>query len=265
MTTRERNLQRIKQLRLMDDDFMKIVFEDNIPIVEYVLQVILQNKDLKVISMSVQKERKNIKEHSVIFDVYAEDSTGKPYDIEIQRADKGAVSQRARYNSSMLDAGLLPKNDEYENLKDSYVIFITENDVLKAGLPIYTIERYIKELNQPFNDGSHILYVNGAYKADNDIGNLMNDFRAENSSEIKSTLLAERVRYFKETQGGNDSMCKIWEDVRNEGIEQGIEKGAKTKALETAQLLLKKGKLTVDEIAEVTGLTVEQVKELAVD
>ena len=64
-------------------------------------------------------------------------------------------------------------------------------------------------------------------------------------------------------------MCKIWEDVRNEGIEQGIEqgieKGAKTKALETAQLLLKKGKLTVDEIAEVTGLTVEEVKELAVD
>ena len=73
----------------------------------------------------------------------------------------------------MLDAG-----DDFSKICDSYVIFITENDVMGRFLPMYHINRHIEELeNEPFEDGNHIIYVNGAYKNDaTAIGKLMHEF-----------------------------------------------------------------------------------------
>ena len=75
-------------------------------------------------------------------DIYATDSENKKYNIEIQRADKGAGAKRARYNSSLIDSNILPTGFEVENLAETYVIFITENDVIGKNKPIYHIERY---------------------------------------------------------------------------------------------------------------------------
>ena len=73
------------------------------------------------------------------------DENGRVYNIEIQRSNRGTNIKRARYNSSLLDANITEPGDNYEKLAETYVIFITENDVLKAGLPIYHIDRIIKE------------------------------------------------------------------------------------------------------------------------
>ena len=48
----------------------------------------------------------------------------------------------------------------YDALTETYVIFITENDVLKSGLPIYHIDRIVQETGEPFGDEAHIIYVN---------------------------------------------------------------------------------------------------------
>ena len=64
----------------------------------------------------------------------------------------------------MLTASQKPKE-----LKDSYVIFITENDYFDKSEPIYRINRTL-ESGEMFNDGSHIIYVNGDYQGDDDIG-----------------------------------------------------------------------------------------------
>ena len=53
-------------------------------------------------------------------------------------------------------------DDDFKDLPETYVIFITENDVIGDNLPTYTIERQIRNTGQPFNDGEHIVYVNGA-------------------------------------------------------------------------------------------------------
>ena len=50
--------------------------------------------------------------------------------------------------------------DQYQELNETYVIFITENDVLGANLPIYHVDRIIRETGKMFNDESHIIYVN---------------------------------------------------------------------------------------------------------
>jgi len=94
----------------------------------------------------------------------ATDSTGAKMNVEIQHSDRGEGKKRARYNSSMMDANLLKKGDDFDKLPETLVVFITENDVMGKGQPLYPIERCFLETGEKFEDGSHILYVNGAYR-----------------------------------------------------------------------------------------------------
>ena len=68
-------------------------------------------------------------------------------------------------------------------------IFITSNDVLKGGLPIYTKERTIQETGALFKDKAHIVYVNGSYRGNDDIGWLMHDFNCMDYREIHIAFL----------------------------------------------------------------------------
>jgi hypothetical protein len=50
---------------------------------------------------------------------------------------------------------------------------------------LYYIERIIKETKEEFGDGSHIIYVNGAYKDDDSaIGRMIHDFGRVKSSDM---------------------------------------------------------------------------------
>ena len=147
----EEDLQRLRGFRLLDDDFMSKVFEDR-KCVEFLLQVILNRNDLKVISVTSQYAIKNLQGRSVRLDILAVDQQNRVYNIEIQRNDKGAGVKRARYNSSLIDANVTEPGDQYQELNETYVIFITENDVLGENLPIYHVNRIIRETGKIFND-----------------------------------------------------------------------------------------------------------------
>lgn len=129
----------LQGFRLLDDDFMSKVFEDK-ECAQLLLHIILERSDLVVQEVHGQYSIKNLQGRSVRLDILAVDQEGKHYNIEIQRQDEGADARRARYNSSLLDANLTHPGDRYEELRETYVIFITERDVLKAGLPIYHID-----------------------------------------------------------------------------------------------------------------------------
>ena len=155
----EEDLRRIRDFRLMDDNFMSKVFEDK-PCAEFLLRIILNRNDLKVKEVHGQHDLNNIQGRSVRLDILAVDHENHAYNVEVQRSDSGAVAKRARYNSSLLDANLTRKGDAYDTLNETYVIFITENDVLRGGLPIYHINRIIEEMWKDFGDVAHIIYVN---------------------------------------------------------------------------------------------------------
>lgn len=138
---------------------MSKVFEDK-ACAEFLLQIILQRHDLKVQSAQGQYDIKNLQGRSIRLDILAVDTNNRSYNIEIQRSDRGASAKRARYNSSLIDANITEAGDKYDALTETYVIFITENDVLKAGLPIYHIDHIIQETGEPFGDEAHIIYVN---------------------------------------------------------------------------------------------------------
>ena len=195
---------------------------------------------------------------SVRLDILATDSVGTKYNIEIQRSDKGAGRKRARYNSSMLDANLLQKGEVFSELPETYVIFITENDVMDKGLPLYPVERYISVTGERFEDGVHILYVNGAYRGDSPIGRLMHDFGCIDPSDMYYDVLADRVRFFKESKEGVAVMCRAIEDMLNRTVKETRLESNRA----TARRMLAAGKYTVAEISDISGLSIEEVKKL---
>ena len=197
----EKDLQRIRGFRLLDDDFMSKVFEDK-ACAEFLLQIILSRTDLRVLSVYGQHDIKNLQGRSVRLDILAVDAEESIYNIEVQRSDKGAGAKRARYNSSLMDANVTEPGEKYEKLYESYVIFITENDIMKAGLPIYHIDRWVKETRELFGDESHIIYVNSQRKDETALGKLMHDFCCTDPGDMNYKILAERVRYFKEDEKG---------------------------------------------------------------
>ena len=253
----QQDLERLQSLRYMDDDFMTVCLADNVEGVELIVQIVLRRKDIKVKSVRTQEVLKNLQGRSAILDVHAVDSDNKEVDIEIQRSDAEAGAKRARHNSSLLDAHILKPGEDTEDIPDSYVIFIIENDVMKGNQPLYPVERYVTigEKKVLFNDGSHILYVNGKYRGDDEIGKLMHDFSCTNPDDMNYDALAKRARYFKQDEKGVAIMCKIMEDMRNEAAKKAV--------LETAERMIKKGKMSLEEIADyVPALSLDELKEL---
>ncbi len=264
----EKDLQMLKELRLMDDDFFSEALDGKIEAVEYIINTILERNDIKVKSTKAQVEYKSATKRSIILDIQAEDANGKVIDIEIQRSDRDSGVKRARFHSSMIDRTLLSKGEDFEDLVDTYVIFITENDKFGKGIPLYHIERRIEEMDYAvFGDGTHIIYVNGEYRnMEHPIGSLMHDFNCKEAKDIVNPLLAEEVRYLKETEGGRSQMCKLLEEMRKEVAVEAEAKGkAEGKAETTMELALKmlaRGRDSLEEIAEMTGLPLDEVRKL---
>lgn len=217
------------------------------------MHIVLNRADIKVEKILTQYSMKNIKGRSLRLDIYAVDSTGKKYNIEIQRADKGAGAKRARYHSSLIDSDILPSGFKVEDLAETFVIFITENDVFGKNKPMYHIDRYIRESKEYFNDGSHIIYVNAAYKDDSDLGKLMHDFSCVDPDDMNYKVLANTARYYKEDKEGIQAMCKVMEDM--------ITDEKKNAAIR----MLERGKLTNEEISEDLELPIDIVEKLADD
>ena len=224
----------IKNFTLMSDIFMRNVFKQR-ECLEYVLQVIMEKQDLKVIDQIIQKDYKNLQGRSAIMDCVARDSEGKQFDVEIQQDNEGASPKRARYHSGLMDMNTLNPGQDFDELPESYVIFITRDDILGYGFPIYHIDRHVKEADDSFQDEAHIIYVNSRKQEDTELGRLMHDLHCKNADEMHSPVLAKRVHELKDTQKGVELMCHEMEKIYSEGMESRELKAKKETALSMAE------------------------------
>ena len=255
----QEDLQRIRGFRLIDDDFMNACFDNNIEDTEFILRIILSRDDISVKSVKTQQIMKNLQGRDIWLDIDAKDQEDNEFDIEIQRADKGADRKRARYHSSMLDAHSLHPKEDFSTLKENFVIFITENDVIGKGKPLYRIERRIEETGEPFNDGEHIIYVNGADRnSATALGRLMHDFFCTDPDDMIYQQLAKKARYFKKDEKGIATMCKAMEDMREEAARDAVERNN----IEIAKKLIADG-IELEKVADYFGFTLEKVQEIA--
>ena len=248
----------IKNFTLMSDIFMRNVFKKR-ECLEYVLQVIMEKQDLYVIDQVIQKDYKNLQGRSAVMDCVARDSTGKQFDVEIQQDNEGASPKRARYHSGLMDMNTLNPGQDFEELPESYVIFITRDDILGYGLPIYHIDRQIKELNEAFQDEAHIIYVNSRKQDDTELGKLMHDLHCKKADEMHSPILAKRMYELKETQKGVELMCHEMEKIYSEGMESGEKRGELKAKKETALSMAEEG-MNIQKIARLVKVSEKDVQ-----
>ena len=233
----------LEDFRLMDDDFMSKCLENAPECIELMLRIILGKKDLKVVKSQTE---------------YPIKSKGREYDIEIQRSDHGAEPRRARYNSALMDANALDSGEDFGELRDAYVIFITENDVMKRGQELYSYVRTEEHNGDRLHDGTHIVYVNGATRSETEIGKLVHDLLCRDAAKMHFDVLKRQVSKFKNSEEGRRYMCKAMEEFGN----RREARGKRETMLATAKRMLKDGILALKDIARYSGLTLAQVKKL---
>lgn len=248
----------IKNFTIMDDIFMRNVLK-NQDCTEYILQVILENKQLKILDQVLQKDYKNLQGRSAVLDCVAKDSEGKQIDIEIQQDNEGASPKRARYHSGLIDMNTLEPGQDFDKLPESYIIFITKKDILGQNLPIYHIDRKIRETQDYFNDESHIIYVNSKIQDDTELGRLMHDFNCKNPQNMYNKILANRVSELKETAKGVDTMSHEMEQLFKELCKEEIKENTLSMSVEMAANMAADG-IPIEKIAQYLKVDTTTVK-----
>ena len=256
ITLQEQIKKDIENFRLMDDEFFNACFKDNVKAVTHILRIIFNDENLEIIDLKVQEDFTNFQGHSVTLDIIARNKvTNTIYNIEIQRAKEGASPERARYHVDIYDTHNLKKNHDFKTLPTTYVIFITETDIFGDGLPIYEVERRFKHNNKPFNDRSYIIYVNGAYKGEDNIGKLVHDFQCKNPDEFYFEELAEKVRFFKRTKEGKMELSPILQKTYNKFYKEKEKRMKKRLEKQIKEKSISEGRAEGEKIGEKRGMS----------
>ena len=233
---KERYKETIKNLTVMSDILARNVFKDK-NACEYVLRIILEDKELTAIDNETQMDFRNMHGRGVVLDCVAKDGSGRIFNVEIQQDDEGAHPKRARYHLGMMDSNVLDTGKNFDKLPETYVIFVTLKDAFGCGLPIVHIDRIIRENGKEFGDEEHFIYVDFSKDDGGELGRLMHDFR---------------VHELKETEKGVEHMCKEMEQICDEA--------RMDEKRENARSMAEDG-LTVDRIAKILKVNAQMVQE----
>ena len=260
---REQLVAEARAFNLLSNVFMRVALRDK-PACQYVLRILTGIPDLVVKEIRIEYRVSKIASHDAILDVLAEDSTGKLYNIEIQRADTVDHARRVRLYVSMVDSEYLEKGKTYAELPELFVIYISETDLWNAGYTTYPINKYFGNTNIPYDDGQHILYVNAAVNDGTETAKLMQYFKTADPNDMSHGDLSKRIHLLKCEEGGYQEMCevseKIFKEGRAEGRVEGRAEGRMEQAKSTALHLADMG-LTADKIAGAVEVSVGTVKQ----
>ena len=210
----------------------------------------------------------------VRLDVYLKDSD-KVIDIECQANLKPALGNRTRYYQSMIDIDNLMKGEDYENLKESYILFICKDDPFKDkkeiyyGLPCYTFSNVCKENSAVNLDDKTIkvLYNASAYEKEEDplIRNFLRFiYTNEPGQDDFSRQIYKLVDQYKEKEEFRSDYLAMnlhEHDIRYEAHAEGLAEGSRTKAVEDAIMLINDFKATPEIAAQKTKAPLELVLE----
>ncbi len=167
-----------------------------------------------------------------------------------------------------MDSHHLDENHKFDDLPETYIIFITLEDVWKRGKVMYEIDRSFNDTKEPFDDGLHIIYVNGKAKNDgSEAWKVIHDLNCPEPKEMLISELSKRVKFFKSTKKGMKEMSdwfspyeKIVEERAEKRGEKRAEKRTRQRERENFAIrLLKEGITALDRIAMLTGLPIAEV------
>lgn len=240
MQTDKERQELIRSLNIIDDIFFQKIAEDK-EVCEEILQVILQKPKLKVVEAQTQRFLRNIGSHSVILDLVCQDEDGSYINVEVQKSDDDDYVKRVRFNISNIDTTFTEKGLDYWELPDVYAVFLSRFDVFKEGKTIYHLGMSIQETGTPVSDGIYRIFANCAVDDGSEIAELMQYFKKTAGENRKFPKLSNRVKYFRESQKGADTMSQMFEEYVQKTVEEQINKRMEEHDKEMAKTFLLNG------------------------
>ena len=255
------------ELQIKDDYIFAKVMRDK-DICKGVIEKLLP---IKVKDLEYIEEQKSIDlsygAKSVRLDVYVED-TDKVFNIEMQTTNQKGLAKRSRYYQGMIDLNTIEKGENYKKLKESYIIFICTFDPFDKGMAQYSFTNCcLEDSSLTLDDGTMKIFFNTkAYDKANDaeIQAFLRYINGEYSENPFVKSLDDRVKQVKENREWRAEYMSLllrMQEIREEGIEQGIEQGEKMKAIAVAKNMIA-ADMKVDFISNMTGLTKDEVEAL---
>ena len=200
------------------DDLMFRKMAEDKEFCQEILRVILEDNKLTVLESVPQWTGTNLQGLSVILDARCIRGNGTQVDIEVQKSDNDDHQRRVRYNSAILTTNITNPGIKFEKIPDVCVVFISKFDIFEGNLPLYHINRVVRETGKIVSNGFEEVYVNTKIKNDSEVSELMEVFASDNIYNSKFPKTSEMKHRYKETEGGLDVMCEIMERITSEEI-----------------------------------------------
>ena len=245
----EEKKAKVEDLRVIDDVFFECLAQDKDVDTE-ILRTILEDPDLQVVDVVVQSDQRNLYGRSVRLDALCTLGNGTLCNIEVQRSNNDDHLKRARFNASSITVRESKPGTSFKDIKEVYVVYISEFDFLRENKVIYHIDKVIRGSGTKIDDGLHEIFVNTAVNDESDISDLMSCFTKKSVSDPKFPMLSKRVGELKNTEGGVTAMCDIMEKYINEGRRE--------ERLNVFFELVQKGDLSSNKAAERLNLSEEE-------
>ncbi|MCD8231135.1 MAG: PD-(D/E)XK nuclease family transposase [Clostridiales bacterium] len=252
----QQGAENMRKLNLLSDTFASVALQD-IDACQYVVRKILGKDDIRIIDVKSQYRLLNLTAKDAILDAFAQDSTGRQVNIEIQRRDTVDHARRTRYYGSMIDKSILDKGAEHYDLPDVYIIYISETDLWHGGETVYPVNKTLGKSAIPYDDGNHVIYVNAAVDDGSDVAKMMQYFKKADPDDMSQGDLSKRVHYLKTEKGGYKEMCEVAEKI----YDQGENKGRMEEAKATANRLYYEKGYKVPVIADMLNRSENQISE----
>ncbi len=235
------------------------------------LEALLSIEIQRIEFLDRQKEMDDSYEyHGIRLDVYLKDEKGTVFNVEIQADRRDDLPRRVRFYQSGIDRSELPKGADYASLSESYIIFICDFDCFHIGKAVGERVSFLKDTNVPYEDGSHVYFLNSRYtetNASKPILEFLDLIRTNDVEKLYETLLAQmardrmqEVRSDKELEVSYMTYAQKMMDERRVGYMDGLSEGREEGFKDT--IIALKDILDPAVIAERFKMSLEQVMDI---
>ena len=210
----------VAQLRAIDDIMFRKLCE-NIAFVEEILRVILEDDKITVVEVIPQDSIQNLRGRSVILDAYCKLGNGSYCNVEVQRSDNDDHFRRVRYHAACITANVVNPGEQFEQVDDLVVVYISEFDPFDEGRTVYHVRNMVEETGCTVLDGLREIYVNTKHNDGSEIAELMQCLLEPVVTNPKFPALAKELQAEKGNVKGDESMCKLVEEYGQKRAKEG--------------------------------------------
>ena len=146
----------------------------------------------------------------VRLDIYAKDENHTHYNVEMQVKKRENLGKRSRYYHSQIDMECLTQGAAYDELPNTFVIFVCDFDPFDQELYCYTFRSECQEdLSVELQDGSVTIFLSTAGKNSKDVPSELVKFLKFIASDLEGSKADFEDSYVEQLQ---NSVNKIKSD-----------------------------------------------------